>query len=54
MPIEIEDCDGGIGNIIESRGMVRIKNLSIICKVISRRTKENLKNTNIFFLITQP
>ena len=22
MPIEIQDCDGGIGNIIESRGMV--------------------------------
>jgi len=22
MPIEIQDCDGGIGNIIESRGVV--------------------------------
>ena len=53
MPIEIQDCDDGIGNIIESRGMVTDQELIDSLKRHLTQDKKKFKNTNIFFLITQ-
>ena len=53
MPIEIIDCDDGIGNIIVTRGMVTDQELIDSLERHLTHDKEKFKNTNIFLLITQ-
>ena len=43
MPIEIQDCDGGIGNIIESRGVVTDQELIDSLKRHLTQDKEKFK-----------
>jgi hypothetical protein len=43
MPIEIQDCDGGIGNIIESRGVVTDQELIDFLKRHLTHDKEKFK-----------
>ena len=43
MPIEIQDCDGGIGNIIESRGVVTDQELIDSLKKHLTHDKEKFK-----------
>lgn len=53
MPIEINDCDGGIGTIIETRGWVMDEELIDSFNSHLAHDKKNLNNTSTFLLITQ-
>jgi hypothetical protein len=44
MPIEIQNCDGGIGNIIASRGLVTDQELIAILGNHLKHDDENFKN----------
>ena len=50
MPIEIQDCDGGIGNIIESRGMVTDQKLIDSLKRHLTQDQEKFKNYRYILL----
>ena len=50
MPIEIQDCDGGIGDIIESRGMVTDQKLIDSLKRHLTQDQEKFKNYRYILL----